>query len=120
MINNSNDFLSMENVEGERTKKKYTGRFTVKRYLVFKEKVDVARLNGVLGAGVTDDAMLDLISAYAHLAFHIVEAPKWWGDRGLDLEDTAPVWWLIDKVLELQKPTQEEEKVIEPAAEKKD
>lgn len=105
MMDNGPFFLRLEDVEGERTGTKYNGEFQVKKYLTNREGIDVARLIESLCTGIVrNQDQIIFISTLASLAFHVIKAPAWWGDRGFDLSDKEPVWKLAELLLELQKP----------------
>jgi hypothetical protein len=103
-------YLRLENVTGEKTGTVYNGEFQVKKYLTNREGIDVSRLTETLCAGIVrNESQIIFLTTLANLAFHVVKAPDWWGDRGFDLLDKEPVWQLGDKLLELQKPPKKEE-----------
>lgn len=110
MINNDPIYITLDNVVGERTKAKYQGTFTLKKYLTNKEKLDASRLAEALARNIErSEVNLEFASIVAALSFHIVEAPKWWGDKGLDLYDREPVYVLSEEL----------EKIINPPVEAK-
>jgi hypothetical protein len=116
-IDNSPSFVSIEDVKGETTGTVFNGKFKVKPYITNRERSDVARLMDDLANGIiTDTSQRVLLSTIAHLSFHVVEAPDWWGDMGLDLVDQEPIYALSDKVKELQNPAKAEEKPLTKAA----
>lgn len=105
MIENGPFFLQLEDVVGERSGDIYKGEFQVKKYLTNRERSDVARLTEGWIRGIErNQEEITFLSTLAHLAFHVVKAPLWWGDKGFDLIDREPVWKLADLLLELQKP----------------
>lgn len=109
MIDNSPVFIRLEDVKGEKTGTSYTGEFKVKKYLNHKESTDATRLAEQLLRGIErSEERIAFLSTLAHLAFHIIEAPDWWGDNGLDLLDKEPVWVLAEKLSLVQQPPKEE------------
>jgi len=99
MIDNSPVYIQLENVIGERTGASYSGEFKVKRFLNQRETTDAARLAENFLRGIErNEERLAFLSDLAHLAFHILEAPSWWGENGLDLLDKEPVWVLAEKL----------------------
>ena len=105
-INNEPIYVTLDGCKGALTGADYAeGQFLIKPYLTHREKNDVLRLTELLLQKIerNQDAIL-FYSAIAQLAFHIVEAPSWWGDKGLDLVDTEPVWALMQEIYKLQSP----------------
>jgi len=106
MIDDNGPFyLRLEGVVGEKTGQTYNGEFHVKKYLTNREGTDVARLTEALCVGITrNQDQIVFLTTLANLAFHVIKAPEWWGDKGFDLKDKDPVWKLGELLLELQKP----------------
>ena len=105
MIDNSPVYIKLEEVKGEKTGSLYTGEFTIKKFLTQKERIDATRLAESLARGIErSPADLEYVTMIAHLAFHVISAPAWWGDKGLDLYDREPAWALSDKLIEVQNP----------------
>jgi hypothetical protein len=105
-ISNEPVYVTLDGCKGSNTGADYSeGQFLVKKYLSHREKNDVIRLTELLLRNIerNKDAIL-FYSALSQLAFHVVECPAWWGDKGMDLFDTEPVWALMDKIYELQNP----------------
>ena len=92
-------------VDGERTKQKYFGRFCVKPYLTLGERRDAQVLADKYCYGLGNEDQRILYSTLAFLAIHITETDaKWWAPNGLDLLDESPVWAIANKLYELQDP----------------
>lgn len=111
-ISNEPIYITLDGCKGKVTGADYSeGQFLVKLFLTHREKSDVIRLTEMLLRNIErNQNAIQFYSAIAQLAFHITEAPAWWGDRGLELYDAEPVWALMDKIYELQNPGKKEEK----------
>jgi hypothetical protein len=105
-VSNEPVYVCLDGCKGSDTGFDYSdGQFLIKKYLTHREKNDVIRLTELLLHNIerNQDAIL-FYSAIAQLAFHIVEAPEWWGDKGMDLIDREPVWALMERIYNLQNP----------------
>jgi hypothetical protein len=108
-IGNDPVYVTLDGCVGKVTGTNYAeGQFLLKPFLTHKEKADTIRLTELLLRNIerNQDAIM-FYSAIAQLAFHIVEFPSWWTDRGLDLYDSEPVWALLEKVSEIQNPNKD-------------
>lgn len=115
VLDNGPFFIRLENVVGEKTGQIYNGEFQVKKYLTNREGTDVTRLAESLCVGISrSQEQIVFLSTLANLAFHVVKAPAWWGDKGFDLKDKEPVWNLGDQLLELQKPPKPKDETASP------
>ena len=116
-VNNEPIYVCLDGCKGGVTGADYSeGQFLIKKYLTHREKSDVIRLTELLLRNIerNQEAIL-FYSAIAQLAFHVVESPEWWGDKGMDLLDGEPVWALMEKVYKLQNPESEKKDAEKPA-----
>ena len=107
-------------VEGEVTKTKWLGQFTIKRVLTHKDRFEIERFfREYLPMGMEADQNLRTrAAALAELRVRIKHAPRWWEDSnyGLDMVDSEPIYYLLIKSSESYKKWQDElaEMIKEP------
>ena len=90
-------------VYGENTGTRYVGQIEVKLYLTNTEKIEMARKTSKLIVGIDlRHEMSSTIQLFALVDAHLKEKPEWWGESGMDLEDTAPAHEISKKLREVQ------------------
>ena len=103
LIGNEPKWMDCE-AEGENTKFKYFGRFSLKPFLTHAEKSDAVRLAEKYCRGIENAQQQRLfLTTLAFLKFHVVEfEADWWKEDGLDLYDEEPVYVLAEILAEVQ------------------
>lgn len=118
-INNEPIWIDIDCV-GEKTKAKYFGRFSIKKYLTHREVSEVDRLAATYTRGIAEPAAKALPYVLAQLAYHIVDTDAaWWkeSDNGRDLIDEEPIIQLMVAIQNQQGAKKEQDKK-EPQEEK--
>jgi hypothetical protein len=78
---------------GETTGTRYVGQFEVKLFLTLKDRAESGKVkNRLLKDVLESDDIYFLLQLVSNLNAHLVgKKPAWWGEDGVDLEDTTPV-----------------------------
>jgi hemolysin activation/secretion protein len=104
----SNEYSFSLSAQGEKTKQKFEGSFTVKCLLSNKELIEVglrtdAYNNGSQSVSTTGVGLMNRAIAYLEVA--ITKAPSWWkdSDSGRELLDRNVLYEVYNKALDAEK-----------------
>jgi hypothetical protein len=89
---------------GETTGTRYVGQFEVKLFLTLKDRAESGKVkNRLLKDVLESDDIYFLLQLVSNLNAHLVgKKPAWWGEDGVDLEDTTPVIELANGLRQAQ------------------